>query len=87
MTKKNEMKWVVVYEADGEMDAEIIKGLLEANDIECFIDEGGTPYEITGMPANVNVPVRVQEKDAPAAIELINRRPPVESGNTNPPIL
>jgi hypothetical protein len=65
------------------MDAEIVKGLLNANGIECFIDEGGTPYEITGMPANVNVPVRVQEKDAPAAIELINRRPPNESDNTS----
>jgi Putative prokaryotic signal transducing protein len=81
MTINNEIKWVVVYEADGEMDAEIIKGLLNANGIECFIDESGTTHEITGTPANVNVPVRVREKDAPTAIELINSRPPIESDN------
>ena len=81
MTKKDGLKWVIVYEADGEMDAEIIKGLLEANGIESVIDEGGTTHEITGMPANVNIPIRVQEKDALAAETLINSMPAPKAGD------
>ena len=79
MPGKNEMKWVIVYEADGEMEAEIIKGLLETSGIECAIDESATPYEITGMPANVNVPIRVLEKDVSTALELIRKKAPADT--------
>ena len=79
MNDKNEMKWVVVHEAAGEMDAEIIKGLLVSNGIECLIDESTTTHEITGLPVNANIPILVQEKDAAVATALIDRRPPDES--------
>ena len=42
MNEETEIKWVVVHEAAGEIDAEIIKGLLNWNGIECFLDESGT---------------------------------------------
>lgn len=79
MTEKEEMKLIVVYEANGELDAEIIKGLLVANGIECFIDISSAPHEIMGMQVNITIPIKVQEKDATAAIDLINTRPPISS--------
>ncbi len=78
MTEKSEITWVTVYEADGEMDAEIIKGLLESSGIECVLDENEAPYIIMGIPTHITVSVKVMESDALVARELIEQPPSVE---------
>lgn len=78
MTDESDIKWVTVYEANGEMEAAIIKGLLEASDIECIMDENASPYVIMGIPLHVTVSIKVMEKDALVAQELIEQPAPEE---------
>lgn len=75
---EQDINWVTVYEADGEMEAAIVRGLLEANDIPCIMDENASPYVIMGIPAHVTVFIKVQEKDALVARELIEQPAPIE---------
>jgi len=77
MTDVNDIKWVTVYEADGEMEALIVKGLLEANEIECVMDENASPYVIMGIPAHVTVHIKVKEEDTLVARALIEEPAPV----------
>lgn len=77
MGEQNEILWVTVYEADGEMEAAIVKGMLEASGIACVMDENASPYVIMGIPTHVNVSIKVMEADAAVARELIEQPAPV----------
>lgn len=77
MTEQGEIDWVTVYEADGEMEAEIVKGMLESNGIECVLDENASPYVIMGIPAHVSVSIKVMAADALVARELIEEPAPL----------
>lgn len=78
MTDENMIKWITVYEANGEMEAAIVKGLLDSNDIPCIMDENASPYVIMGIPLHVTVTIKVMEKDAQIAKELIEQPVPEE---------
>ncbi len=78
MIDEEEIRWVTVYEANGEMEATIVKGLLESSDIECIMDENASPYVIMGIPLHVTVSIKVMEKDAALARELIEQPAPEE---------
>lgn len=77
MVNVGEAVWVTVYEADGEMDALIVKGMLESSGIQCILDENSTPYVIMGIPVHVPVMVKVMEADAMLAREIIEQPAPV----------
>lgn len=77
MTEYSDIKWVTVYEANGEMEAAIVKGLLESSGIECVMDENASPYVIMGIPAHVSVMVKVKEEDVMIARELIEQPAPM----------
>ncbi len=78
MTDQSEITWVTVYEADGEMEALIVQGLLESNGIECMLDENESPYVIMGMPTHITVSINVMEADALVAREIIEQPAPIE---------
>jgi len=77
MDQEHDITWVTVYEAEGESEAIVIKGLLEASGIECIMDENESPYVIMGIPAHIPVFIKVMEADAAVAKELIAQPPPV----------
>lgn len=77
MDAEHDIEWVTVYEADGETEAIVIKGLLEASGIECVMEEHVADYVIMGVPAHVPVAIKVMAADAPIARELIEQPPPV----------
>ncbi|MFC1941295.1 DUF2007 domain-containing protein [Chloroflexota bacterium] len=66
------MKMVEVYQAAGEAQAQIIKGLLESNGIYCLLKSNAAPsihmFTIDGMGA---VKVMVEESVAEKAKGLI----------------
>jgi len=66
------MKMVEVYRAAGEAEAQIIKGLLDSNGIDCLLKSNAAPsvhvFAIDGMG---EVKVMVRESMAEAARELI----------------
>ena len=70
MTKQNKM--VEVYKAPNEMEAQVIKGLLESYDIPCFLKSHAAPsvhmFTINGMG---EVRIMVLESMADKAKELI----------------
>jgi hypothetical protein len=70
LTKQNKM--VEVYKAPNEMEAQVIKGLLESYDIPCFLKSHAAPsvhmFTINGMG---EVRIMVLESMADKAKELI----------------
>ena len=66
------MKMAEVYRATGEAEAQIIKGLLDSNGIDCLLKSNAAPsvhvFAIDGMG---EVKVMVRESMAEAARELI----------------
>ena len=66
------MKLVVVYQATGEAEAQIIKGLLESNGIRCLLQSNAAPsvhvFAVDGMG---EVKVMVRESVAEKARRLI----------------
>jgi len=66
------MKMAEVYRAAGEAEAQIIKGLLDSNGIDCLLKSNAAPsvhvFAIDGMG---EVKVMVRESMAEAARELI----------------
>lgn len=77
MDQEHDITWVTVYEAEGDSEAVVIKGLLEASGIECVLDESEATFVVMGIPDHVPVLVKVMEADAAVARELINQPPPV----------
>jgi len=72
MDKKESEKLVTVYVADGELDAHVIKGLLEVNDIPCLIKSNAPPAAYMPMVGGVgNIRVMVEESKAEEARQLI----------------
>ena len=70
---KNE-KMVEVYQARNEMEAQVIKGLLESYDIPCFMKSNAAPSVHTfTMDGMGEVRVMVLESMADKARELIVR--------------
>ncbi len=71
--KSNE-KMVQVYHAHSEMEAQVIKGLLESYNIPCFLKSNAAPsvhpFTVDGMG---EVRIMVLESLAPQARELINK--------------
>jgi hypothetical protein len=71
--KSNE-KMVEVYHARNDMEAQVIKGLLESYDIPCFLKTNAAPsvllFTMDGMS---EVRIMVLESLAPKARELINK--------------
>jgi hypothetical protein len=69
---KNSEKLVEVYKAHSEMEAQIIKSLLESYDIPCFLKSNAAPsvhvFTINGMG---EVKVMVMDSKADMASELI----------------
>ena len=61
---------VIVYEADNELEAQVIKSLLEGYDIPCFLrsNVGPSPFGITMDKVKVMVPASTAEA-ASALIE------------------
>lgn len=78
MNEDTDVKWVTVYEAEGEMEAYVVHGLLESAGIACMIDENSTPYVIMGVPVHATVSVKVMEQDAVLAKALIEQPAPVQ---------
>jgi hypothetical protein len=69
-----EEKLVMVYKATNEMEAQVIKGLLESFDIPCLFKSNAAPsvhmFAVDGLG---EVKVMVWESMADRARELINR--------------
>jgi hypothetical protein len=65
---------VEVYDARNEMEAQVIKGLLESYDIPCFLKSNAAPsvhaFTMDGMG---EVKIMVLESLADKARELINK--------------
>jgi hypothetical protein len=68
-------KMVQVYRAAGEMEAQVIKGLLESNGIPCLLKSHAAPsvhvFTVDGMG---EVKVMVWESKAEEAKKLIERK-------------
>lgn len=64
---------IVVYKAWGEMETEIIKGLLESNGIKFVTESSAAPsvhaFNIDGMGESR---IKVHKKDAEKAMAIIN---------------
>ena len=70
MSQNNEL--VEIYLANGESEAEIIKGLLESNDIPCFLKFAGmTSASIFGGNIFAQISIWVREQDVDTAQELL----------------
>jgi hypothetical protein len=69
---EDEVPFVVVYEASGDKEALIVKGVLESEAIECSLSSD-VPHTV--VPLNINglgaVRISVLEKDAERAKEII----------------
>jgi len=68
----NESKLVEVYSANGDLEAQVIKGLLESHDITCLLQ----PYAVSSLqnilvPGMGGVRVMVAADEAEKATELI----------------
>ena len=71
---KNNEKMVEVYQARNEMEAQVIKGLLESYDIPCFMKSNAAPSVHTfTMDGMGEVRVMVLESMVDKARELIVR--------------
>ena len=69
---KNNEKMVEVYDARNEMEAQVIKSLLESYDIPCFFKSNAAPsVHIFTMDGMGEVKVMVMESMAARARELI----------------
>lgn len=70
----NSQKMVEVYRAAGEMEAQVIKGLLESYGIPCFLkgDAARTIYGLT-VDGLGEVKIMVRESMAEQARKLIKR--------------
>ena len=68
----NEPKMVEVYSANGDLEAQVIKGLLESHGISCFLQ----PYAVSSLqnilvPGMGGVRVMVSAEEAEQASRLI----------------
>ena len=68
----NEPKLVEVYSANGDLEAQVIKGLLESQGITCFLQ----PYAVSSLqnilvPGMGGVRVLVSAEEAGQAAKLI----------------
>ena len=68
----NEVKMVEVYSANGDLEAQVIKGLLESHGLACFLQ----PHAISSLqsiliPGMGGVGVMVSAKEAEQASRLI----------------
>ncbi|MBI4303848.1 MAG: DUF2007 domain-containing protein [Chloroflexi bacterium] len=66
---------IEVYRAKGELEAHVIKGLLESNGIPCFLKWNTSPSVFAFVADGLGeVKVMVDEQFAEDAKELITRR-------------
>ena len=71
---KSSQKMVEVYHARNEMEAQVIKGLLESYDIPCFMKSNAAPSVHTfTMDGMGEVRIMVLESLAARARELIKK--------------
>ena len=79
-------KLVEVYKARTEMEAQVIKSLLDSFGIPCSFKSNAAPsahmFTINGMAA---VKVMVLESQADEARELIENKEPEPESSSNPP--
>jgi len=71
----NKLKMVEVYSANGDLEAQVIKGLLESHGITCLLQ----PYAVSSLqniivPGMGGVRVMVPENTADEARELIGAK-------------
>jgi len=67
-------KLVVVYKAAGELEAQVIKGLLESNGIRCFLKSHAAPsVHVLTIDGLGEVKIMVQETLVEKAEKLIKR--------------
>jgi len=71
----NNEKMVEVYQARGEMEAQVIKGLLESYGVPCFLKSTAAPsvhtFTVNGMG---EVKVMVRESMAEKAKKLVREK-------------
>jgi hypothetical protein len=73
LSPHSETKYVQVYSAKGETEAQIIKALLESNDIPSFFNyEAAYSASVRVVDAVARVKVMVLPEDAAAALEMID---------------
>ena len=71
---KSDEKMVEVYHARNDMEAQVIKGLLESYDIPCFLKSNAAPsVHIFTMDGMSEVKIMVLESLADKAKKLINK--------------
>lgn len=77
MSSDEDVKLVEICRAAGNMQAQLIRGLLESNGISCMVS-GEAVSRICGITVNGlgEVPVIVREEDAEAAIAILKEHAP-----------
>jgi len=82
MSKKRSL--IKVYQASGEMEAQVIKGLLESNGIPCFLKSNAAPsVHVLTVDGLGEVAVMVSESLAENARELIGSAGHAEMAGEN----
>jgi hypothetical protein len=82
---KNKEELVEVYKAHNQMEAQVIKGLLESFDIPCVFKANAAPsVHVFTMDGMGEVNVMVLKSMAEKAKELILKEPPSEPGTDTP---
>lgn|GEM_PF-1690896 len=77
------MKWVKVYSAIGIQEANIIKGLLEANGIRCYVKENAaSTMNYPLAESQVDIPIFTLDKDEFTAKELLRKEVIIETEET-----
>ena len=80
MDRGKDIKWVKVYSALDMDEANMVRGMLETNDIRCFVKENATPtLNYPPMLTDAGIPILVLEKDESAAMELMRREVKIEN--------
>jgi hypothetical protein len=80
---KNKETLVEVYHARNQMEAQVIKGLLESFNISCFLKSNAAPsVHVLTVDGMSEVRVMVLESMALQAKELINQKPLPDDDDT-----
>ena len=76
---KNREDLVEVYHARHQMEAQVIKGLLESFNIPCILKSNAAPsVHVLTVDGMSEVRIMVLESNALKARELINQEPPAD---------
>jgi hypothetical protein len=81
---KNNEDLVEVYHAHNQMEAQVIKGLLESFGIPCILKSNAAPsVHLLTVDGMSEVRIMVLESQAMQARELINQKDPPPDENVN----